>query len=141
VPLRGALAGEAHGLLRVFEVGDVGGVVAFFRDAVLDQEAGDADGVEPLAGVRAFAVPCEAGVAAAREDERGDVGVAAGRWQVDAHGGFGDIGEALGALAVEERVRGLGGVGFGFRGLGRLRRAVRPERDDGDLRVGDGGKP
>ena len=85
VPLGGVGAGEAHGLLGVFEVGGVGGVVAGFAsgwDAVFDEQAGHAEGVEPVAGVDAFAVPGEADVASAGKDEGGGAGVvrrAAGR--------------------------------------------------------------
>ena len=72
VPVDGVGAGEAHGLLGVFEVRGVGGIVAGFAvglgDAVLDEDAGDADGVEPVAGVEALAVPGEDAVAAAGED-------------------------------------------------------------------------
>jgi len=92
VPVGGVGAGEAHGLLRVFEVGGVGGVTAFFGDAVLDEEAGDADGVEPVADVEAFAVPCEDFVGAAGEDEDGCVGIVAGGRGVDGEGGDGDVG-------------------------------------------------
>ena len=60
VPLAGVGAGEAHGLLGVLEIRGVGGIVAGFSrrlgDAVLDQDAGDAEGVEPVAGVGAFAI-------------------------------------------------------------------------------------
>jgi hypothetical protein len=47
MPVGGVGAGEAHGLLRVFEVRGVGGKVSGFTlrlgNAVLDQDAGDAD--------------------------------------------------------------------------------------------------
>ena len=132
VPLGGVSAGEAHGLLGVFEVSGVGGVVPGFADglgdAVLDEEAGDADGVEPVAGVDAFAVPGEDGVAAAGEDEGGGAGVVAGG-RVDGEGGDGDVGEARGAVAVEEGVGGLGEIGFGLGGLRGLGGAVGPERE------------
>ncbi len=44
VPLGGVGAGDAHGLLGVFEVGGVFWEVFFVRDAVLGEDAGDADG-------------------------------------------------------------------------------------------------
>jgi hypothetical protein len=93
-PLGCMLAGEAHGLLRVFEVGVVGRIVALLWDAVFDEQTGDADGVEPLAGVGAFTVPGEADVASAGKDESGDSGVVARRL-IDAESRLGDVGEAL----------------------------------------------
>jgi hypothetical protein len=142
VPGGGVGAGDAHGLLRVFEVGEVFGIVALFRDSVLDQKTGDADGVEPLAGVDAFAIPGEADVGAAGEDERGCSCVLHGRRrQVDRERGFGDVGEPGGAVSADEGVGGLGDVGFGVGGLGGLGCVVRPEGNDGLLRgCGSGGE-
>ena len=71
VPVGGVCAGDAHGLLGVFEVFGVGGVVAGLRDAVLDEHARDADGVEPGADLRTFEVVGEDGVASAGKDEDG----------------------------------------------------------------------
>jgi len=131
-------------LLGVFEVGGVGGIVAGFAeglgDAVLDEEAGHAEGVEPVAGVEAFAIPGEDLVATSGKDEGGAAGVVvAGR--VDGEGGDGDVGEAGGAVAVDEVVGGLGDVGLGGGGLGGLGRGVRPEgkglRGRRGLRGGD----
>ena len=140
VPVGGVGAGEAHGLLGVFEVGGVGGVVAGgavgLGNAVLDEDACDADGVEPVAGVGAFAVGDEDVVAAAGEDEDGGAGVVIVRG-IDGEGGDGDVGEADDAVAGEEAVSGLGGVGLGVGGLGRLGGAVGPEGEG--LREGLGG--
>ncbi len=83
VPVGSVGAGEPHGLLRVFEVRGIGGIVAGFAErlgnAVLDEDAGDADGVEPVAGVESFTVPGENLVASAGEDEDGGAGVVVGR--------------------------------------------------------------
>ena len=54
VPLGCVGASDAHGLLRVFEVFGVLGEVSGFGDAVLDEDAGHADGVEPVADFGAF---------------------------------------------------------------------------------------
>ncbi len=131
VPVGGMGAGEAHGLLGVFEIGGVGGIVAGVAVglgySVLDEDAGDADGVEPVAGVEAFAVPGEDAVAAAGEDEDGGSGVLAVR-RVDGEGGDGDVGEAGGAVAADKTVSGLGEVGLGVGGLGWFGGGVGPER-------------
>ncbi len=142
VPVGGVGAGEAHGLLRVFEIRGVGGVVASIAlglgDSVLDEDAGDADGVEPVAGVGAFAVGDEDAVAAAGEDEDGGAGVlAVGR--VDGEGGDGDVGETDDAAAADGVVGGLGGVGLGLGGGGRLGGGVRPEREREGRSLGVGG--
>jgi hypothetical protein len=127
VPIGGVGAREAHGLLGVFEVCGVVRVTAFFGDAVFDEQAGDTDGVEPVADVEAFAVPGEDLVAAAGKDEDSGVGVVAAGRGIDAEGGNGDIGKTAGGAAADEAVGGLGGVGFGVGGLGRLRCGVGPE--------------
>jgi len=139
VPLGGVGAGEAHGLLGVFEVGEVCGVVAgvtfWLGNAVFDEDAGDADAVEPVADVGAFSGPGEALVAPAGEDEGGgSVGAVRG---IDGEGGFGDVGEADGAVSADEGVRVFGDVGFGFGGLGGLGSGCGPEREDGLLGVRD----
>ena len=146
VPVGGVGAGDAHGLLGVFKVGGVGGIVAGFAaglgDAVFDEDAGDAEGVEPVAGVETFAVPGEHLVAAAGEDEDGGAGVGA----VVARGEDGErgngVGEAGGAVAADEAVGGLGEVGLGRGGLGLLGWVVRPERLRGllGLRMRGGGE-
>ena len=132
VPVGGVGAGEAHGLLGVFEVGGIFWIAAIFWNAVLDEQACHADGVEPVADVEAFAIPGEDAVAAARKDESGGAGVVIVR-RIDAEGGDGDVGEARGAAAADEAVGGLGGVGFGRGGLGGLGCGVRPERESGLL--------
>jgi len=138
VPFAGVGAGEAHGLLGVFEIGGVVGVVLFFRNAVFDEQAGDADGVEPIAGVCAFAVPCEADVASAGKDEGGGAGVfVCGRW-VDGEGGVGDVGDTGRAVAADESVGVFGDVGLGGGGLGGFGGSVGPEREDLLLGVGGG---
>ena len=83
LPFGSVGAGEAHGLLGVFEIGGVGGIVAGVAgglgNAVFDEDAGDADGVEPLAGVGAFAVGDKDAIAAAGKDQRRGSGVLAVR--------------------------------------------------------------
>ena len=125
VPRFGVNAGEAHRLLRVFEWSEIGGVVAGGGDAVFDEDAGDVDFEEPVAGGGPFAVPGEADVAAAGEDEGG--GAVRVRGSVDGERGAGDVGEARGAAAVDEAVGGLGDVDLGIGGGGGLGEGVRPE--------------
>ncbi len=142
VPVGGVGAGEAHGLLGVFEVRGVGGIVAGVArglgNAVFDQDAGDANGVEPVAGVGAFAVRYENAIAAAGEDENRGSSVFVVRG-IDGERGDGDVGEAGHATAADGVVGGLGGVGFGGGGLGRLGGGVRPERKREGLGLGVGG--
>jgi len=130
MPLGGVGAGEAHGLLGVFEIGGVGGIVAGIPCglgySVFDEDAGDADGVEPVAGVGTFAVGDEDAIAAAGEDEDCGTRVLAVR-RVDGEGGDGDVGEADDATAADEVVGGCGGVGFGGGGCRRLGCGVGPE--------------
>ena len=82
VPLGCVGTGEAHGLLRVFEIGRGSGIMAGFafglRDAVFDEQAGYADVGKPVAGIDTFTFPGKTDVAAAREDESSDVGVTRG---------------------------------------------------------------
>ncbi len=142
VPVGGVGAGEAHGLLRVFEIVGVGGIVAGLAcglgDAIFDEDAGDADGVEPMAGVGAFAVGYDDAVAAAGEDEDRSAGVLAMR-RIDGERGDGDVGEAGDAMSADEVVGGLGGVGFWLGGAGRFGGAVRPEGKRDGLGLGVGG--
>ena len=142
VPVGGVGAGEAHGLLRVLEVVWVSGIVAGFAGglgySIFDEDAGDADGVEPVAGVGTFAVGDEDAVAAAGEDEDGGASVlAVGR--VDGEGGDGDVGEADDTMAADGVVGGLGGVGFGFGGAGRFGGGVGPEGEGLGRGLGLGG--
>jgi len=142
VPFGGVGAGETHGLLGVLEVRGVGGIVAGVAwrlgNAVFDEDAGDADGVEPVAGVGAFAVGYEDAIAAAGKDEDRGAGVlAVGR--IDGERGEGDVGEADDAAAADLVVCGLGGVGLGLGGLGRLGCGVRPEREREGSGLGAGG--
>ena len=70
VPLGGMGTGDAHGLLCVFEVFRVFWVVGGLGHAVFDQNAGDADGVEPGADLGAFEAVRETNVGSAGTDER-----------------------------------------------------------------------
>jgi hypothetical protein len=89
LPFGGVLADQAHGALGVFEgCGGFGHVGAGVGDAVLEQDAGDALGVEPVADLGAFEVDGEDVVAAAGEDDDGCAGVLAlGRVEGDGRGG------------------------------------------------------
>ncbi len=138
VPLGGVGASEPHGLLSVFKVRGIGGIVAGFADglgdAVFDENAGDAERGEPVAGVVAFAVHGEDLVAAAREDQGRGTGAVAMRRE-DGECGNGDVGETLGAVAADEVVGGFGEVGFGRGGLCGLGESVRPEGHAGLRRL------
>jgi len=141
MPFVGVGAGETHGLLGVFEIGGVGGIVAGvalgLRHSVFDEDAGDADGVEPVAGVAAFAVRYEDAVGAAGKDEDGGSGVLA-MGRIDGERGDGYVGEADDATATDEVVGGLGSVGLGVGGLRGLGRAVGPEGEREWLGLGVG---
>ena len=134
-------ASEPHGLLSVFEVGGVGGIVARFAvglgDSVFDEDASEADGVEPVAGVGAFAVRDEDAIAASWKDQDGGAGVWP-MWGIDGQGGHGDVGKADDAVAADEVIAWLGGVCFVGGGLRRLGRAVGPEGERDRLGLGVG---
>ncbi len=138
VPLGGVGAGDAHGLLGVFEVGGVFREVFFVRDAVLGEDAGDSDGVKPGADFGAFEVVGEDAVASAREDDYGCSGVVL-RGFVDGEGWVADVGEVGERLAFDEAVGGLGDVFWWAFDL-VVERSVGP---DGDGLLGwgcDGGE-
>jgi hypothetical protein len=137
VPLGGVGAGDAHGLLRVFEVSRVLGIVIGEGNAILDQHAGHADGVEPRADLGAFEVIGEDAIASAGEDEDGCAGVRRGG-RVDGERRFADVGEMHQLLSSYERVGGLGDVGLGLVDLRGLRCAVGPEGKGYFLREGEG---
>ncbi len=134
VPVGGVGAGEADGLLGVFEVGVALRVVRL-GDAVLDEQAGHAEGVQPVAGGGAFLGPGEVGVASAGEDDGCRAVVVVVR-RVDGERGDGDVGEAGGDVAGGEAGDGLAAVGLGLGGLWRLGCAVWPE---GEGLLGAGG--
>ena len=80
LPFSGVGADQAYGALRVVEgCGGFGHVGAGVGDAVLEQDAGDAFGVEPVADFSAFEVDGENVVSAAGEDDYGCAG-AGGLW-------------------------------------------------------------
>ena len=131
VPLCGVGASDAHGLLGVFEVGSVFRIVIGERDAVLDEEAVDPDGVEPGADLGSFEIVGEDAVASAGEDEDGCAGVFGGWSRIEGEGGLADAGEVHQRLVGYEAVSGERGVVLGAAGVG-LRCAIGPERK-GDL--------
>ncbi len=96
VPLGGVSASDAHGLLSVFQIRRIGGVVTGFAgglgDPVLDQDAGDAQGVEPVAGIETLLVPGEALIPAAGKDEDCSAIALAVR-AVEGERGDGDVGD------------------------------------------------
>ena len=128
VPLGGMLAGEAHGLLRVFKVFEALGIVAFVRDAVLHENADDVDGVEPVADLGAFEVVGEDAVSSAGKDDDGG-GCGRARGLVEGEGGLGDVGELRDGAAADEGIGGGEGVVFGTFDGGGFRGAVGPERE------------
>ena len=127
-PLGGMLAGKAHGLLRVFEVFGLFGEVAVVRNAILHQDTGDVDGVEPGADLCAFEIVGEDLVSSAGEDDDCGVAVGCGVGFVHGEGGLADIGETDDLATGDERVGG--GVRVPFRAFGGagLGRSVGPER-------------
>ncbi len=132
VPFSGMGPGEAHSLLGVFEVRGVGWIVARFSiglwNAILDEDAGEPDGVEPMAGIRAFTVGDEDAIASAGKDKDGGAGVGTVRG-IDGESGDSDVGEADDAMTADKVIGWLGGVGFWVGGLSGLGCAVGPERE------------
>ena len=121
VPLGGVGAGDADGLLGVLHVLGVFGEAAAFGDSVFDGDAGDADGVEPVADLGAFEVPSEVVVAAAGEDEDCGSGVVLRGRGVDGDAGLADVLDADGDLAGIHAVGVGGGVDLGAGELWRAR--------------------
>ena len=138
VPLGRVGAGEAHGLLGVFEVFGVGGVVGVFRDSVFDKYAGHAERVKPVADFGAFDAPGEADVGTAGKDEGGGMGVFCGVGRVNRKRGMGNVGDADGGFAGDHAVFVGGGIEFGAGEVGGLGVAVGPE-ERGVLGDGGGG--
>jgi len=107
--------------LRVFKIFGVSGVVAVFRDAVFDEDAGHAERVEPVADFGAFDAPGEADVGAAGKDEGGGMGVFCGVGRVDGEARLADVGDSDRRPAGDHTVFVGGRVGFRageVRGLG-----------------------
>ena len=117
VPFGSVSTGDAHGLLRVFEIASVFGVMLLERDAVFDEDAVDADGVEPGADLGAFEIVGEDAVASAGEDNDGGAGVVVCGRGIEGQGGIADVGEVRERLPATRRSVGLGDVGLGGAGV------------------------
>src|SRR5580658_1280397 len=104
VPLGGVGADDSDGSLGVFQGrGGLGHVGAGVGDAIFDQDAGDAFGVEPVADFGAFQVDGQDVVAAAGEDYYGCSSVFAfGR--VEREGGRGDVAQVSERVARDQIV-------------------------------------
>ena len=122
VPLCRVSADEADGTLGVFKgSGGFGEVGAGIGDAVLEEDAVDADPVEPVADFGAFEVDGEDGVASAGEDDYRCAAVF-GFGRIEGDGGRRDVSQADERFAGDEVVFRGGGVGFaagGGDGIGR----------------------
>lgn len=117
-------ADEADGAL---SVGERGGVVVFWGEAVAKDEGGDAVIGEPLSD-DAGLVSCETAVPAARADDEGGAGGFVGGWEEDLDGG--DIGGGIAELSwgfVRPEVVGL--FVFEFCGGGAAEQASECESD------------
>jgi len=130
MPLRSMSACDPHRLLRILQVRGVSRIVSRvagrLRNTILDQKAGHADRVQPLASVGAFGVPGEPNVAPAGKDQRsGPVAVTHRFVHRDRRNR--DIGESDSVMAIGERIRRLGDVSLGLAGLRRFRSSVRPQ--------------
>lgn len=137
VPLGGVGAGDAHGLLRVFEIGSVFGIVVGEGDTIFDQNAGHADGVEPGADLGAFEIVGKDAITSTGKDEDGCASVRRGG-RVDGKGRLADVGEMHQLLSGDECVGRLGDVGLGAVDLRGFRCAVGPEGEGYFLREGNG---
>ena len=97
------------------------------------QQAGDAERVEPVAGVCAFTIPCKPEITAPGEDEGSGSAVGDMRWRIYGHRGLRDIGEARAAATVEESILVRGDVFLRLCRLRRFRSSVGPQRQCGCL--------
>jgi hypothetical protein len=130
VPGVGVLADEAHGSLSVLQSGGVFREWTGVGDSVFDEDAVDADGVEPAADLGALDIESEDFVGAAGEGEDGGAGVVSFSG-VKGEGGIRDVGEPD-VVATGDEVAD-GGVGFG-RGMGGFPGcSVGPEVEGGEV--------
>ena len=75
VPLRSVFADYADGALGVLEGGRGLGIGTGVRDAVFEENAGDAGGGEPVADFGAFEIDGEDVIGASRKDDNGGTGI------------------------------------------------------------------
>jgi hypothetical protein len=127
-PLGGVHAGEAHGLLRVFKILGALGIVAVVGHAILHENAGDVDAVEPGADLGALEVVGEDPVTAAGKDHDRGAAVLCRIGLVDGQRGLADVGEVDDLPTCDERIGRAGLIALRALGRGGLGRAVRPER-------------
>ena len=114
---------QADGPLRILERLFAGLIFAASGNAILQQGAGDTEGVEVFANLRAFMLDGQNVIATAGcDDHAGAVGLLR---LVDRDGGLGDIGHTQHVFVV---LRRDGQLGLGFEAR-RLRRAIGPELD------------
>ena len=101
VPFRGMLAHDAKGALRVLQGGGRFGIRACVGHAIFYEDAGDADGVEPVADLGAFEIDGEDLIASAGKDHHGSAGVLLG-WRIEGERGAGDVAEAKDRTSGDE---------------------------------------
>ncbi len=104
VPLRGVSSGQAHGLLRVFQIFDIFRIVTFFRDAILHQNASHAKRVEPAADLRSFKVVGKPDITSAWKDERGSAAGLCRIGRIDGKLRFTNVCNANGQFAGDDSV-------------------------------------
>ena len=95
------------------------------RHAIFQQPAGNANGVEPCADLRAFKVDGQDVIAPAGADQDGRAGVLVRRWTEQSEGGFGDVAQAHNPFARYQAIRGRRGVRLGRDIAMRARRSAR----------------
>ena len=129
VPFGRVLTDEAHGALSVFEGRGVFFAAGAARDAIFQEDSGEAHFVKALADFGAFEVERENMVGAAGADEdRAAVGIVF-RSRINGDGGIGDVAEADEAAVGDFVVGIFSGVFFGLEFWFVTGRAVRPERE------------
>ncbi len=124
-------AGDAHGLLGVFEVGGIVRVTLLDGNAVLDESTVDSDGVEPGADFGAFEIVGQDAVSSAGKDDDGGTGVVGSGRRVKGKRRLADIREMRERPVAYKPIGRFGDIGFGS-ALVRFRRTVGPKRQ-GDL--------
>ena len=140
VPFGRVLTDEAHGALRVFEGRGVFFAAGAARDAILQEDGGEANFVEALADFGAFEVERENVVGAAGTDKDCAAMDFVFRSGINGNGRFRDVPEADEAAVGDFVVGIFGGVFFGFEFRFVAGGAFRPEGEGlfGGLRVGSG---
>jgi len=137
LPLGCMSARDAHRLLRVFEIGGILRIMRSEGNAVLHQNAGHADRVQPRADLGAFEVVGEDFIGTAGKDEDRSTGVLCCFGTIKSERRLADVGQMHQRLACDKAAVRFGDVPLRAPGIG-LGCTIGPERQSDLLRGGEG---